>query len=310
MVLRRDTIAAMAAGFALICAAAAPAQAQQFANARPLPFPFTIFDDMRDDRGARPQAPMMVPDRPIPDQRMIVPEDRPLRHDRAVAPHDDTVAVPAHLRRQIVNYSTAEAPGTIVIDTPNAYLYYVLGGGRAIRYGVGVGREGFTWSGIRSIGRKEEWPDWHPPAEMIARQPYLPRFMTGGPGNPLGARAMYLQGTLYRIHGTSQPETIGQHVSSGCIRMLNEDAIDLYNRVSVGTKVVVLPDSHRAARQQPAAVRRAAPVRIYSDAAPRPAPVRIYSDEPPALVVAEPYSPYGPRPTAEVPDASWAWTRR
>ena len=136
-------------------------------------------------------------------------------------------------------------PGTIVIDTPNAYLYYVLPGGRAIRYGIGVGREGFTWSGVRAIGRKVEWPDWHPPAEMIARQPYLPRFMAGGPGNPLGARAMYLQGTLYRIHGTNQPETIGKRVSSGCIRMLNDDATDLYNRVNIGTKVLVLADSYR-----------------------------------------------------------------
>ncbi len=136
-------------------------------------------------------------------------------------------------------------PGTIVIDTPNAYLYYVLPGGRAIRYGIGVGREGFTWSGVRAIGRKVEWPDWHPPAEMIARQPYLPRFMAGGPGNPLGARARDLQGTLSRIHGTNEPHTIGKRVSSGCIRMLNDDATDLYNRVNIGTKVLVLADSYR-----------------------------------------------------------------
>jgi lipoprotein-anchoring transpeptidase ErfK/SrfK len=153
----------------------------------------------------------------------------------------DGAGVPAHLRRQIVAYATREAPGTIVIDTPNTYLYYVIGGGRAIRYGIGVGREGFTWSGVRTVDRKAEWPDWIPPAEMIARQPYLPRFMAGGPGNPLGARAMYLAGTVYRIHGTNSPSTIGKRVSSGCIRLLNEDVTDLYARVNIGTKVVVLP---------------------------------------------------------------------
>ncbi len=123
----------------------------------------------------------------------------------------------------------------------------MLGNGRAVRYGIGVGREGFTWSGTQSVARKTEWPDWHPPAEMIARQPYLPRFMAGGPGNPLGARAMYLGNSIYRIHGTNQPSSIGQKVSSGCIRLLNEDAIDLYNRVNLGTKVVVLPDGRRSA---------------------------------------------------------------
>jgi lipoprotein-anchoring transpeptidase ErfK/SrfK len=153
--------------------------------------------------------------------------------------------LPAHLRRQMVAYQTREAPGTVIIDTPNTRLFYVLGGGRAISYGIGVGRDGFTWSGVQSIVRKAEWPDWIPPAEMLQRQPYLPRFMAGGPGNPLGARALYLGGTIYRIHGTNAPETIGGHVSSGCIRMLNEDVTDLYARVSVGTKVVVLPDRAR-----------------------------------------------------------------
>ena len=147
----------------------------------------------------------------------------------------------ARLRRQTVQYVTAEAPGTIVIDTPNTYLYFVLGGGKATRYGIGVGREGFTWSGVKTIERKSEWPDWVPPTEMLQRQPYLPRFMAGGPGNPLGARAMYLSGTVYRIHGTNAPDTIGKRVSSGCIRMLNDDVIDLYGRTQVGTKVVVLP---------------------------------------------------------------------
>jgi lipoprotein-anchoring transpeptidase ErfK/SrfK len=151
----------------------------------------------------------------------------------------------SRLQRQVVNYPTAEAPGTIIIDTPNTYLYFVLGGGKAIRYGVGVGREGFTWSGVKTIERKSEWPDWLPPADMLARQPYLPRFVAGGPGNPLGARAMYLSGSVYRIHGTNKPSSIGQHVSSGCIRMLNEDVIDLYARARVGSKVIVLPMGHR-----------------------------------------------------------------
>jgi lipoprotein-anchoring transpeptidase ErfK/SrfK len=146
-------------------------------------------------------------------------------------------------RRQVVAYSTTEAPGTVIIDTPHTYLYYVLGNGKALRYGIGVGREGFTWAGVKTVVRKAEWPDWIPPQEMIARQPYLPRFMAGGPGNPLGARAMYLGGTVYRIHGTNNPATIGKHVSSGCIRLTNEDVTDLYARVKVGAKVIVLPQS-------------------------------------------------------------------
>jgi lipoprotein-anchoring transpeptidase ErfK/SrfK len=150
-------------------------------------------------------------------------------------------AVPERLRRAIISFDTREAPGTIVIDTGNTALYYVLGQGRAIRYGVGVGREGFTWAGVQTISRKAEWPDWSPPSQMIARQPYLPRFMAGGPGNPLGARAMYLGSSQYRIHGTNDPSTIGKFVSSGCIRMTNEDVVDLFSRANVGTKVVVLP---------------------------------------------------------------------
>jgi lipoprotein-anchoring transpeptidase ErfK/SrfK len=152
-----------------------------------------------------------------------------------------TTELASPMHRHIVNYSTREAPGTIVIDTPHTVLYYVLGDGRAVRYGVGVGREGFTWSGVKSIVRKTEWPDWYPPQEMIARQPYLPRMVAGGPGNPLGARAMYLGGTEYRIHGTNDPTTIGKHVSSGCIRLTNTDVEDLYSRVQVGAKVIVLP---------------------------------------------------------------------
>jgi lipoprotein-anchoring transpeptidase ErfK/SrfK len=149
--------------------------------------------------------------------------------------------LPPHLRRQEVAFATKEPAGTIVVDTANTHLYYVLGGGRAMRYGVRVGRDGFTWNGVQKISRKAEWPDWHPPTEMIERQPYLPRFMAGGPGNPLGARAMYLGSTVYRIHGTNQPSTIGKFVSSGCIGMLNEDVSDLFERAKVGTRVVVLP---------------------------------------------------------------------
>jgi len=145
------------------------------------------------------------------------------------------------LRRQEVSYVTKEPAGTIIVDTPNTQLYYILGNNRAIRYGVRVGRDGFTWTGVQKITRKAEWPDWHPPPEMIERQPYLPRFMAGGDGNPLGARAMYLGNTVYRIHGTNQPSTIGKFVSSGCIGMLNEDVTDLFDRAKVGTRVVVLP---------------------------------------------------------------------
>ena len=152
-----------------------------------------------------------------------------------------TYVLPERLRRAVVTLATGEAPGTVIIDTGNTTLYYVLGQGRAIRYGVGVGREGFTWAGVQTISRKAEWPDWHPPAQMIARQPYLPRFMAGGPGNPLGARAMYLGSSEYRIHGTNDPTTIGKFVSSGCIRLTNEDVADLFSRVDVGTRVVVLP---------------------------------------------------------------------
>jgi len=159
------------------------------------------------------------------------------------APDDEDVAgpyeLPARLKRQVVNYPTREAPGTIIIDTPNTYLYLVMGNGQAMRYGIGVGREGFTWSGTQTIVKKAEWPDWTPPPEMIARQPYLPRHMAGGPGNPLGARAMYLGTTVYRIHGTNRPDTIGTAVSSGCFRLVNRDVADLYDRVPVGTKVVI-----------------------------------------------------------------------
>jgi len=146
-----------------------------------------------------------------------------------------------NLQRQVVNYPTSVVAGTIVIDTAQTYLYYVLGDGKAIRYGIGVGRDGFTWSGAQTVTRMAEWPDWTPPQEMIDRQPYLPRWMAGGKGNPLGARAIYLGSTVYRIHGTNAPASIGTRVSSGCIRLTNADVTDLYSRVTVGTNIIVLP---------------------------------------------------------------------
>jgi lipoprotein-anchoring transpeptidase ErfK/SrfK len=142
-------------------------------------------------------------------------------------------------KRQVVFYRTSAAPGTVVISTPERFLYLILGDNRALRYGIGVGRQGFQWSGMVTITRRTAWPDWTPPPEMIARQPYLPRFMAGGPGNPMGARALYLGATVYRIHGTNQPETIGQAISSGCFRLANGDIADLFERVPLGTKVIV-----------------------------------------------------------------------
>jgi lipoprotein-anchoring transpeptidase ErfK/SrfK len=147
--------------------------------------------------------------------------------------------VPPAYQRQLVFFRTTEPAGTVVVHTSQRFLYVVQGNNRALRYGIGVGREGFQWAGLLKISRKAEWPDWIPPPEMIARQPYLPRFMAGGPGNPLGARALYLGNTVYRIHGTNQPQTIGHAVSSGCFRLVNNAVIDLYDRVPVGTKVVV-----------------------------------------------------------------------
>ena len=189
-----------------------------------------------------------------------------------VTPNEGETAAPERLRRAVVAFSSSEAPGTIVIDTGNTALYFVLGQGRAIRYGVGVGREGFTWSGVQTVSRKAEWPDWHPPAEMVARQPYLPRFMAGGPGNPLGARAMYLGSSQYRIHGTNDPSTIGKFVSSGCIRLTNEDVADLYSRVDVGTKVVVLPkNAPIMARSDGAETRTSISVRSVRPASTMPA---------------------------------------
>ena len=152
---------------------------------------------------------------------------------------DDGYELEPEWKKQVVYFRTTEAPGTIIVVTAERHLYLVQGNGRAIRYGIGVGRDGFQWQGLVNITRKAEWPDWTPPPEMIARQPYLPRFMAGGPGNPLGARAMYLGTTVYRIHGTNRPDTIGTKVSSGCFRLVNRDVADLYDRVPVGTKVVI-----------------------------------------------------------------------
>jgi len=150
------------------------------------------------------------------------------------------MGIDSRYRRQEVAYTGKERPGTLVIDTPNRYLYLVLPEGRAIRYGIGVGRPGFEWAGVKSVSDKREWPDWRPPPQMLKRRPDLPRFMEGGPDNPLGARALYLGSSLYRIHGTNEPHTIGQAVSSGCIRMTNSDVTDLYERVRVGTRVIVI----------------------------------------------------------------------
>ncbi len=237
---------------------------------------------------AQPLAMNQTPGYPTSIFQQVLPAERAMPRYETNVPADNEVdaTLPAHLRRQIVNYPTREAPGTIVIDTPNTYLYYVLGQGRAVRYGIGVGREGFTWSGVQSIARKTEWPDWHPPQEMIDRQPYLPRFMAGGPGNPLGARAMYLGNSLYRIHGTNAPSTIGQRVSSGCIRLTNDDVSDLFNRVTVGAKVVVLNDQRRRAPAEVASV----PV-----TQPEPRYEQRYQQR-----IEEPVA-YAPRPQADVP---------
>ncbi|HEX9324204.1 MAG TPA: L,D-transpeptidase [Xanthobacteraceae bacterium] len=166
-------------------------------------------------------------------------DELPLPEQPGVVPDPDEERLPAAYQRQLVFFRTAEPPGTIIISTSERFLYLVQGNNRALRYGIGVGRDGFQWSGLLRISRKAEWPDWIPPPEMIDRQPYLPRFMAGGPGNPLGARALYLGNTVYRIHGTNQPQTIGHAVSSGCFRLVNGDVVDLYDRVPVGTKVIV-----------------------------------------------------------------------
>jgi lipoprotein-anchoring transpeptidase ErfK/SrfK len=203
------------------------------------------------------QAPPHPTVQTVPERGAMVsalpPEDRP-----ETGP---AKPLPPQFRRVTIEYGSKEPAGTIVIDTTHTYLYLVLGNGKAMRYGVGVGREGFTWNGAEKVSRMAEWPDWHPPEEMIERQPYLPRFMAGGEGNPLGARALYLGNTLYRIHGTNQPSTIGTFVSSGCIRLTNEDITDLYSRVRVGTRVVVLPGAPPGSTQAAATAPRPEPLR-------------------------------------------------
>jgi lipoprotein-anchoring transpeptidase ErfK/SrfK len=166
-------------------------------------------------------------------------EDMSIGDQPGLIPNAADEQLPLQFRRQVVLYRSTEAPGTIIVHTSERFLYVVQPNGRALRYGIGVGRDGFQWQGLLRITRKQEWPDWTPPPEMIERQPYLPRFMAGGPGNPMGARALYLGETVYRIHGTNQPKTIGTAVSSGCFRLVNGDVIDLYDRIPVGTKVVV-----------------------------------------------------------------------
>ena len=180
-----------------------------------------------DPRGYEPRRQMMAPMEP-----------RQAMRQEAVEPAHP--AFDPKFEKQMVDYPGKEAAGTIVVDTPNKFLYLVQGGGKAMRYGIGVGRPGFTWSGVKQISAKKEWPAWTPPPEMLKRRPDLPRHMEGGPENPLGARAMYLGSSLYRIHGSNEPWTIGTNVSSGCIRMRNEDVIDLYSRVNVGARVVVI----------------------------------------------------------------------
>jgi lipoprotein-anchoring transpeptidase ErfK/SrfK len=192
-------------------------------------------------RGARLEA--------TPEGLRLPPNDPRMQRPRAAAPAPSSnpmyVApmrpqVAAEFQRQVVEYNGSHKPGTVVVDTNKRFLYLVQANGKALRYGIGVGRDGFQWRGTHRVTMKKEWPDWRPPAEMIKRQPHLPRYMPGGPRNPLGARALYLGSTLYRIHGSNEPWTIGQAVSSGCFRMTNDDVTDLYDRVKTGARVVVL----------------------------------------------------------------------
>ena len=181
----------------------------------------------------------------LPEDPFAEPMPGPQRRRMAALPSGPAIAAIARepapeYRRQVVAYEGREAPGTIVVDTPSRLLYLVQPGGQAIRYGIGVGRPGFEWAGMKTVSAKKEWPSWTPPAQMLKRRPDLPRHMAGGPENPLGARALYLGSSLYRIHGTNEPHTIGQNVSSGCIRMMNEDVTDLYERVPVGARVKVI----------------------------------------------------------------------
>jgi lipoprotein-anchoring transpeptidase ErfK/SrfK len=192
--------------------------------------PEQVYGAIAGRHGARHQLPVEPAPRPaLPQHAALSPDYRQI--ERAL----DPMYLP-----QVVDYAGPHKAGTVVIDTPNKFLYLVEGGGKARRYGIGVGRPGFEWAGAKTITRKAEWPDWRPPAAMLQRRPDLPRYMAGGPENPMGARGLYLGSSLYRIHGTNEPHTIGQAVSSGCIRMRNEDVMDLYDRVRVGTRVIVI----------------------------------------------------------------------
>jgi lipoprotein-anchoring transpeptidase ErfK/SrfK len=195
-----------------------------------------LFGDGQPQQSRAAQQPGYEP------RRSLLP---PMQPQQAMRQQEETIepARPAFdpkYEKQLVDYPGREAAGTIIVDTPNKFLFLVQGDGKALRYGIGVGRPGFTWAGVKQISAKKEWPDWTPPPEMLVRRPDLPRHMEGGPQNPLGARAMYLGSSLYRIHGSNEPWTIGTNVSSGCIRMRNEDVIDLYGRVNVGARVIVI----------------------------------------------------------------------
>jgi len=211
------------------------------------PTPRPWLEPQGQGRAVAPRAQAQGQTAPI--QRVSAPAAAAPAPKPAPAVHSAAVAVPAlapgagaaaKYARQEVTYDGPHEAGVVVVDTPNRFLFLVLGNGRALRYGIGVGRPGFEWAGVKSVTRKAEWPDWTPPPEMLKRRPELPRHMAGGEDNPLGARALYLGSSLYRIHGTNEPDTIGHNVSSGCIRMMNEDVMDLYERVKLGTKVVVI----------------------------------------------------------------------
>lgn len=249
-------VALLAASSLALGAGAAMAEPFAYYGASPFPDPVyapsapDFLEELLGD-GGDPYAYYATPESPRaqrPARQAAAPEtSAPYAPDFATAytpeyvPETETArhAIDPNFMRAEVDYPTREAPGTLVVDTPERYLYYVKGNGRAIRYGIGVGRPGFEWSGVKAISAKAEWPAWTPPAEMLKRRPDLPRHMRGGPDNPLGARALYLGSSLYRIHGTNEPDTIGQNVSSGCIRMMNDDVVDLYDRVRVGARVVV-----------------------------------------------------------------------
>jgi lipoprotein-anchoring transpeptidase ErfK/SrfK len=214
-------------------------QYEQRMVAQPQPQLQAAPDYRQQQVGYQPQMPSLFPQLPIFEQQ---PQQMIQRQQQQPQEPGDTTrpAFDPKFEKQMVAYDGREAPGTIIVDTPNKFLFLVQGDGRALRYGIGVGRPGFTWRGVKSVTAKKEWPAWTPPAEMLARRPDLPRHMEGGPENPLGARAMYLGSSLYRIHGSNEPWTIGTNVSSGCFRMRNEDVIDLYGRVNVGAKVMVI----------------------------------------------------------------------